>query len=404
MSTLLKKLKELRTLVSKRTCVSKPTVFWNKKLSGSQITKIQNAAPFEIPPEVLNVYRQVNGLVIDWESPEPEQPWRTTHGVCNVPRLDFLFRHEQITTSTKGKSALDHYWPDDASEDEVEHFKSFYVLDDLRNGEFVLVRPGDEHCELHLYTSPATFQKLDLDVESYVLALVEAEARYGWQHAHLETPRSAPPEVQVGSTTHYHARLHEQVAKLKANPHTKKLKFTPNPGVRASTLKRIKNQVGLALPGEMRAFYTYLNGFKLSWTWNDGSTAIEGSVDLLPLEHVFGGPGGRLTKTWGESFIDEPKWHDDASKEIASKARAPSSFRVESVQGASREVCARFDLAEDGPSPIMVFVDKGDARILNVKFGAYIERLIQTLGLRNWHRSLERDESEIAHAMRLIGL
>jgi hypothetical protein len=401
MADILKKLKALRSELSKGKSVEKPLVFWNKKLSDAQLGKIQDSLSFEIPQDILKVYAQINGLVIDWEKRQADEPWRTTYGMCNIPRLDFLFRHDQITVSIKGKSRLDSYWPDGSTEDQVSNFKQFYVVDYLKTGEFILVQPHENktHSQLYLFVSPNTFRKLTLDFETYIFRLIDVQAEYGWQYAFLEEPlqTSAGLSLQPPETaTNYYNRLQEQVALLKSSPHLKKIKFEPNPGVRLSTLKRIKNQVGLELPDEIMAFYYYLNGFKLSWKWSDGSMELEGGVDLLPLENVFGGRGGSLSKSWGGNFVKAFKWLDEDQNDAVLKSQSLANYRLESVEGVSKEVGIQFDL-DDSQQPANLFLlDKGDARILPVTFQVYIDRLIATLGLNNWHETLIRPDPDFA--------
>lgn len=394
MSDILKKIKALKSVLSKNLKnVYKPLVFWNKKLSATQIKKIQDSLSFKIPQDILNIYTQINGLVIDWEKSQEGELWRTTYGMCNIPRLDFLFRHDQITISEKGKSRLDFYWPDDSTEEEVNYYKQFYVVDYLKTGEFVLIQPHENEADsqLYLFVSPNTFNKLELNFETYVLRLIDEQARYEWQYAYLTEPLETTSDLNLQpleSAINYYTLLHERVERLKANPHLKKIKFEPNPGVRLSTLKRIKNKAGVELPEEMAAFYYYLNGFKLSWKWNNGSMELEGSVDLLPLENVFGGTGGVLSKSWGGSFVKAFKWAGEGPKDAVLKSQFLVNYRLESVEGVSKEVGIQFDSDNSQPKTKLFLLDKGDARFLPVTFKVYIDRLIETMGLNNWHETL----------------
>ncbi len=393
MKNLLQQLKVLRTAFEKADNAYEPVVFWNKGITQRGIAKTLSALPFKVPDDVANVYQVVNGLVIDWEVRTPDAPWRTKFGVCNIPRLDFLFRHDQIATSKNGKSGLDFYWPDDSTPEEVAHYKEFFVIDYLKTGEFILIRPGNETTKSQLYyhQSPDTFENLNLDFESYVQELIAAKAEYGWQYKFLDKQQPPILESRVqgkAENTHYYHQLTDRVGLLKANPNIRKLKFEPHPGVRSSSVKRIERALGVGFPEEMLLFYYYVNGFKLSWVWEKGNVKLEGNIDLLPLENVFGGTGGIMSKSWKGVFVKALKWRTENTANPVLRSQTMLNFRIESVEGVSKEVGIQFSADNSGSNPTLFLLTKGEAVPLPVSFTTYINRMLETMALQDWHETL----------------
>lgn len=405
MKDIVDELKALRTATSKMSNVYEPIVFWNKGLGQSAIDKIQSSLPFPIPQDISKVYMKANGVVIDWEIQSAETPWMTQYGVCNLPKLDFLFKRDQVTFSNNGKSKLGHFWPDDSSPAQMGEYEHYFVLDYLITGEFVLIKPEEDavNSQLYFFQNNGTFNKLSLNCEDYLREMLAAKAAYGWQKQFFIGGQSSTEEIGelVTPDKNYHQLLHERVAALKANPNTKKLKFKANPGVRKSSLGRIARETGLTLPDEMLQFYQYVNGFMLSWTWESGGTKIEGGVDLLPLENVIGGVGGIRTKSWKGSPVNTLKWSSkggDASLVSHSKL----NFRIESVEGVSKEVMIQFDMGNPKTAPQLLLLEKGEITPLSASFDTYINRLMETLGMYNWHKTLQQPNADFEQQFAVV--
>lgn len=403
MLDILKQLQALKSTLAKSDKEFPATVFWNKALGTNEFQKIQSTLDFAIPEDVIAVYSNLNALAINWETRLPDAPHRTTYGICNIPKLDFLFQHEQIVVHKNKKSTLDHYWPDESTEEQIQKFRAYYVIDYLKTGEFVLIHPTQRapKSQLIWYSTPDTFIELNCDFEEYIQRLLDAKAVYGWQ-MDLIPPEKRPRPYQipngVSTAPPYNHILQEKVAALKANPKVKKLKFEPNPGVRLSTLKRIKNTLGFDLPTDVLAFYHCINGFKLSWTWSDGPNTLEGSVDLLPLEQVFGGAGGHLTKSWSKPPIQAPVWKNVGNENPQLTAREVFPVCIEGIEGVSKDVWLYLSEGE----VTLVLNEKGTSTVLPVSFKNYIEQMMATLGLKNWHNSLYQRDASLEKAMQLL--
>jgi|GEM_PF-2550697 len=409
MKDILSQLNAIKKELSSKDNVKPATIFWNKGVSASVIEKIQATLNFEISKDILNVYRIFNGLVIDWEIRLPDEPWRTVTGRSNIPRLEFLFNNEQIIAYKDKKNQLDHYWPDDCDREKIDHYKQFYAIDFLKTGESILIKPAHDSkaAKLFFYIFPDEFTELTINFEEYIYQLLNSKGEYGWQSVFFTPNISNSANIGIfadlNKGTNYFTLINSRVELLRKNNKFTKILFEPNPGVKISTLRRIKKVLNVDLPNQMLLFYYFINGFKLSWVWKDGDIILEGNIDLLPLENVFGGPGGELTKSWNSDVKEGVLWEN---RNISANPKLATAFeyikRIESVEGQSREVMVKFTARQDSPDMSISLLEKGAFISMNMDFFIYIKVLIETLGLAGWHQALIDTNAEFVKNLSLV--
>ena len=424
MSNLSKKLKTLRKQIANKDNFIAPIISWNKGLRVSALEKAQKNSSFTIPDHILKIYAEFNGLTIDWRINDPKNTRQTILGTSNIPRLDYLFKNKQITIFKGGRSQMGHYWPDHASAEEVERFKNFYVFDNLKTGEFILVQVKDNqvHPSLFYYSYPDTFLELKIDVETYVETLIAMKGIYGWQSVFLPKEKQSeifPPisttlaqlklifpkdsfdeiiekfKIEEGAEEavsvpneemNYFNFFEDKMQQLKANKAFSKVSFKPNIGVHISTIRRAQRSLGFDIPEDMRSFYQYLNGFTLEWNFKRESIKTEGNIHLLSLENIFGGDGGILSKSW-----EGPKEFPGDTKGLILPSEVRFLKRIVFVEGVSRDTYVL--LKPESKRPIF-FLEKGDLVATDLYFKDYIKILLSTMGMEGWHQAyLSKDKA-----------
>jgi hypothetical protein len=178
-------------------------------------------------------------------------------------------------------------------------------------------------------------------------------------------------------TGNYLKRIQELVQSLRAMPNIVVKKSEISPPATPEQIGTAKWSAEMKLPQGVEAFYTELNGFSLEWEFA-GSTAEgempdTGSVDLLPIEKIFG--------NWKETI-----WFDDFEGGDRFKAVKPFDFF-------QPEACMAFykDL-DKAPQDKVYFHYLGEGLSpTDYSFPEYIDRLIAARGYFYWHSTLCAD-------------
>lgn len=159
------------------------------------------------------------------------------------------------------------------------------------------------------------------------------------------------------------------------------------PPVDPATLARAERTLGHALPDVLRAFYTEHDGMKLSWV--APGSGERGTVEIVPLEEMFGGREGR-TGEWDEDAFEGDLWHEDYEEDLDEDELAALK-RLRPLEPRPWATC--LDYSEEPPA--LFLVDRWNLHPLGVSVAEYLEALVTCLGLQGWRAEL-RGTSEAA--------
>jgi len=167
----------------------------------------------------------------------------------------------------------------------------------------------------------------------------------------------------------YVKRLRVMLAELEAHPKIEVTEVHFHPPVDPSILADLRTRWPIS--DAMAAFYSEANGVIIKWELAEGAEGdlgdyeASGSVNLLPIENVFG--------SWQDSI-----WFDE---EDEYRNLYPLDFYVE-------EACAAL-LVDGAEEPTVYYHYCGEEMAtLKLSFEAYLELLLHSRGFWYWHKSI----------------
>lgn len=173
------------------------------------------------------------------------------------------------------------------------------------------------------------------------------------------------------------------VSQLKSHPLIEVDAVTIGKPAQAAQLALLEPYQGTEMGDALRAFYTEMNGFSLSWHTRKrvGTASVMGTIQLWAVERVF------------ENRDGQPPYPDQPSGDQAFK---PFDFFVP-------EACAAFLLPTGNKTSNVYFNYFGERPIdTGRSFAEYLECLLQSRGFWYWIQSLSTETAMNPEAERFL--
>lgn len=331
------------------------TVICGNVSSREYMNKSIEETEIEVPGIFLDIFEKYGGYTLRWLKPHPSQSNRLLYAynyIWATRYFDYGGFQNRITYKNNTDVGIPFY-PEDASQEELNFWRQLYILGDLEFGKLVLLKPdpspGGENHELYLFDHPKTIAKLTVNLEQYFELVEKTMGLYCWQeyvteenykldgsipdrfhenmsvlfpNENLSLFRPAPALedsvfnrfVSSSDKTDYRALFIAKMDELRENP---KIEFkyyedtvgykrettpyTANYGVPEAVLRKVKHDYGREISARMLAFYYQMNGCKVQWVYDNSEEGndfwLEGKINFLELEEVMGG-------NWKESYLE----------------------------------------------------------------------------------------------------
>lgn len=151
------------------------------------------------------------------------------------------------------------------------------------------------------------------------------------------------------------------------------------PASRAA-LTRAEKAIGRPLPRALRSYFEACNGLALRIAHR--TSALEGRLDLLPIEEMFGGRDG--TRPWDDDAFRGALWLDDFADDLdAAVVKRFKKLRPLEWYEDLQPTCIELD-ARNAP---MFMVDRWNIEPLACTVAEYFDAAVASLGLQGWREA-----------------
>lgn len=298
------------------------SAFTMGKASKREIIALESHIKFSIPSFLREFYVKVGSYCIEWKYQNPGNSLHKAFGLCFIYSLDQMLNHLDprinLQDSPKYENLL---WNLGDPPEIIEQLQGFFILDDLKYDNFVLIRFEDE--ALYLYTRPYSLRKLSVNFEQYIDLTLKTRGTYLWQQYVVDDTDNSPllpdafhenmkrlfPEEDFSNFSvqnkkyynyefklfinhkKYAYRFEEMVDELRRHDEIEQVKFRMNRinlGAHPADFHRAFMALGFQLPEPIIQFYQEVNGLTLSWKKRDKDSRSADFV-LLSLDDMFAG-------------------------------------------------------------------------------------------------------------------
>ncbi|MCT4637817.1 MAG: hypothetical protein N4A72_08915 [Bacteroidales bacterium] len=321
----------------------------------------------------------------------------------------------------------------------AQFWKQLYILDDLKFGKLILIKPNnnDNEHDLYLFDYPDTVVKLKVNLDDYLLLLKKTLGLYNWQEYLTETSysldgaipdsfhkamntlfpdedlsmfRSAPVledsifnrYIDSKNKKDYRRLFIETMNKLKSNSNIEflyyedtvgylydKTPYTAHYGVTEAVLRKIKRDYGREISEQMLAFYYQMNGCKVSWRYKltENDHYIQGNINLLNLEEVMGGKWKESYLQWSSPnlFKDEGSvYYFNEEEAIDNPEMAELMLHARLLEDKGEMQDYFIDFIEGEEEPAIYKIVRTSFYKMNISFSTFIQARIQFAGISGW--------------------
>lgn len=398
-----------------------------------------------LPKDMMEVFEKSDDFSIEWFYQMPENTLTIT-GSTFFGSLDTFMNGQQRYSSAKAKKGKRHHeflWEEGDAPDLIRDLEdNFFILDiiDLTAHVYTLFRfvPGREDPELVLYKYPHHMYPLTIGFKEYVELAIEVRGLCLWQDHFIDRTRCTqkaleyldserpdhffenvnrlfpeadlsrfPEPVQqgphafehLGKEKNYAGRFRDRFEMLKQKVGAAggefELEYNRDP-LTILTIRKIEGILGRRLPDSMLAFYSQLNGFRLTWSFpdktlygKDPNDYPSGEFHLVGLEETFGGFEPHRNRNWGENMHEGIVTMED-SMDDETLAFAKQCRLLLNELGHDNDTVVRF--AENCEEPEIYVMDQGEFIKMQTGFEGFIEALLENMGMTSWQFFLTSPE------------
>jgi len=379
--------------------------------------------------DIKKFYEDYSGLSMEWKI--KHENMLTIEGKSFIRSLDSFMNGQQLKSSKKAKKGERHkeyLWEDGDDPELIKDLEdNYFILDIVEHYSklFTIFKIEDDKVKLFLYKYPHHFYPLKLSFIEYIEKSIEYRGIYVWQDYFIDRENTTKaalefldserpdmfhknmkenfPEIEISDIPEpektinkysfeilvekkdYFRRFDKRFKQLEQklnNINGAEYKLEYNIGkLNIPIIRRIEGMLNRALPDSMLAFYSQINGFRLSWKYPlKKDLTARASFNLLSLEQMFGGfdPMDRnWTDNMFEGIVTMKDVMDNESLTFAKQCRLMSNEEF-------NDTVVRFVEGKDEPE-IYVMIS-GKFYPMKVSFEEYIELVLENMGVEYWQR------------------
>lgn len=388
----------------------------------------------QLPESLQKVYGYIQYLNIQYTYFNQNTSMLSS-GNCLIPGIDDIIKGNPFSKNSNKKQPLKGFlWDDTDKEEYIARLENHIIIDyvNTKANTFTIGTINNKNeLELSLCEYPDYIFPLQLNIENYVQICDEYRATEGWQYHFIDTSKLGIKEKQYLEKKRI-AKISENIKKafqtdvnikllpdlqfendnyiencLKKNYHklvtdnfehlknridkkqgtfrltTEALK-TPK-SLSVHSINKVETILGRKLSDEFLNFYLQYNGFSLQWNVKDMNIDgyyPEANFEILPFEQVFGGRNADINRHWSsklyEGSVTMQNVMDEETLAIANECY-PVLF--------SEFIDIVIRIPEEKPLEIYA-IRKGKYTLLNIRFDALIELIINVMGINFWYTFL----------------
>ncbi|WP_130733226.1 SMI1/KNR4 family protein [Flavobacterium sp. J27] len=289
----------------------------------------------------------------------------------------------------------------------------FHRIDTL--GNYVLLQISENVTTLFLFTYNKKINKLNLTIQSYLEKIILYYGVELWQQFYIDTPSSIsnfylydnrytlflerflneeketfkqidnPLQKLVKNNSFpnvifsFKAQLQKSIDFLKTQKGCKIKKPTIGYNASVNVIMKAQEALQQRLPEAVTSFYLQHNG--LCVEWNIGNE-IQGQINLLPLEEVFGGDEWFANNDWSKTNPYKKTVICSGEEEEEYIAIARQLRPLEIFDGSSGFV--GFLINENNDFELYYSASRGDLLKLPISFEHYLQLNIKLVGIAGW--------------------
>lgn len=432
MSKLRKEFREKKKLLKNTKGITLESYRCYMEATKEEFKDFQNFLSYPVPTTIKKYYEERLPFVISWTYRDSETNSLTASGQCAFSGMDKFVWGPQKGGLDKAKRGERHKYllwydgDDPAFIKKVE--KDYFIFDvvDISAHCYTLFRITKENSEpeLSLFIYPNSIYPLTLDFNTYISHAEKLKGTHLWQEffidrkkcdqeslKELDNMRPYPffttmnklfPEVDLSSIgiiqekeeyephyiklsriKNYRSRFKSMFIELESK--MKSCNSDIEFDTTLPTIRKAETLIGRKLPDSMLAFYTALNGFKLSWVHATAGNKIPETyrtceVNFFPLHKIFF--GFDYTDKPGDPDLFEGMLvfkDDDENMKLAREC-----YPIADNENGTTAI--RFVKGQKEPE-LYLFINSIPHK-LSVTFEEFIERFLETRGLMLWERQI----------------
>lgn len=160
--------------------------------------------------------------------------------------------------------------------------------------------------------------------------------------------------------------------------------FKLNKGISPDKVEKISSLLGSKIPSAILNFYSAVNGFELSWNYEDENTELFGCWDFWSLERLYFGYDGKISKTNLANPFEETLWSEEYEEKAIKELKQHKV--IESVIGEDTYVTCKII----GENVQLFYTNEDRWKPIPIDFDKYVQVIVEFLGVSDIRAELAK--------------